>query len=168
MRRSIRTYFLLTLVCSVAFASAGCASARLNKNASKPLPPAERISQLEREAQTKDQAIAQMQQELDVLRSRDAASYRTDSYAAPAGSSGGGSASNNKALRVQGVSIEQLQNALKVAGFNPGAVDGRFGAKTKDAVKRFQRKNGLTADGIVGQKTWSVLKRESNSASSSY
>ena len=35
--------------------------------------------------------------------------------------------------------------------------DGRFGAKTAAAVQRFQRRNGLPADGAVGKATWEKL-----------
>ena len=38
-------------------------------------------------------------------------------------------------------------------------VDRIYGKQTKRAVKRFQRRHGLTADGIVGPATWSALKR---------
>ena len=44
----------------------------------------------------------------------------------------------------------------KVLGLH---VDRIFGKQTKRAVKRFQRRHGLTADGIVGPATWSALKR---------
>jgi N-acetylmuramoyl-L-alanine amidase CwlA len=37
--------------------------------------------------------------------------------------------------------------------------DGIFGPVTEGAVKRYQRRHGLTADGIVGSKTWSVMFR---------
>jgi peptidoglycan hydrolase-like protein with peptidoglycan-binding domain len=55
------------------------------------------------------------------------------------------------------VSATELQRALLRAGFDPGPVDGKLGKKTKAAVKAFQRKQGLTADGVVGEKTWSAL-----------
>jgi cell wall-associated NlpC family hydrolase len=44
----------------------------------------------------------------------------------------------------------------KVLGLH---VDRIFGKQTKRAVKRFQRRHGLTADGIVGPATWAALKR---------
>ena len=47
---------------------------------------------------------------------------------------------------------------LRPEGARPH-VDRIFGKQTKRAVKRFQRRHGLTADGIVGPATWSALKR---------
>ena len=35
--------------------------------------------------------------------------------------------------------------------------DGKFGAGTAAAVQRFQRRNGLTADGVVGEGTWEKM-----------
>ena len=40
---------------------------------------------------------------------------------------------------------------------NAGGVDGEFGPGTENAVRFYQRANGLEADGIVGQKTWAKL-----------
>ena len=51
------------------------------------------------------------------------------------------------------VSVKTYQQKLKSWGYYTGAVDGVKGAKTVSAVKTFQRKNGLTADGIVGNAT---------------
>lgn len=53
--------------------------------------------------------------------------------------------------------VKQLQQALKNKGFDPGVIDGVFGLGTKDAVRKFQKSNGLVADGIVGQTTWKAL-----------
>lgn len=54
----------------------------------------------------------------------------------------------------QGSSGEQvriIQTKLKNWGYYDGAVDGIYGSQTAQAVKYFQRKNGLTADGIAGR-----------------
>ena len=56
-----------------------------------------------------------------------------------------------------GVQVKGLQTMLNGYGFNCGSVDGVFGAKTQAAVLEFQRRNGLTVDGIVGPKTWNKL-----------
>lgn len=52
-----------------------------------------------------------------------------------------------------GAVVKNIQTKLKRWGYYTGSVDGVFGAKTKAAVQYFQRKNGLTADGIVGSAT---------------
>lgn len=57
----------------------------------------------------------------------------------------------------RGVYVCILQDALTTFGYNTGGLDGVFGARTKDAVIQFQRKNGLTQDGIVGNNTWNTL-----------
>ena len=51
-----------------------------------------------------------------------------------------------------------IQKALKKAGYYNGALDGKVGPGTRDAIKAFQKDNGLTADGICGRQTWSKLK----------
>jgi D-alanyl-D-alanine carboxypeptidase (penicillin-binding protein 5/6) len=55
--------------------------------------------------------------------------------------------------------LKQVQLALKKAGYNPGRVDGILGAKSKSALKAFQRANGLSPDGVVGSFTWEKLQR---------
>ncbi len=52
-----------------------------------------------------------------------------------------------------GATVKTIQTKLKRWGYYTGSVDGIFGAKTKSAVQYFQRRNGLTADGIVGSAT---------------
>ena len=65
-----------------------------------------------------------------------------------------------------GSTVRTIQQKLKNWGYYKGSVDGIFGSKTKEAVKYFQRKNGLTADGIVGAKTLKALGMSSGSGSS--
>lgn len=57
----------------------------------------------------------------------------------------------------RGETVKLIQQKLKRWGYYKGAVDGIFGAGTKAAVKYFQQKNGLKADGIVGDKTLAAL-----------
>lgn len=53
--------------------------------------------------------------------------------------------------------VRLLQSKLKSYGFYSGNVDGDFGQGTEDAVKAFQRANGLTADGKAGSTTLNKL-----------
>ncbi len=53
--------------------------------------------------------------------------------------------------------VKTVQTKLKRWGYYNGAIDGVYGSQTKAAVKYFQRKNGLAADGIVGKKTLAAL-----------
>lgn len=55
-------------------------------------------------------------------------------------------------------STREIQHALKNAGFYQGNVDGKMGPMTREAIKEFQRVNGLTDDGVVGRRTWGKLK----------
>ena len=55
-----------------------------------------------------------------------------------------------------GSSVRKLQEALNGAGYNL-TVDGVFGDKTYNAVKNYQKANGLSVDGIVGDQTWGKL-----------
>ena len=56
--------------------------------------------------------------------------------------------------------VEWLQNALnKLGTANPLlTVDGRYGSKTSDAVKVFQKRVGLFVDGVAGPKTKTALE----------
>lgn len=52
-----------------------------------------------------------------------------------------------------GADVEKIQSRLRQWGYYTGAVDGVFGQDTKDAVILFQKRNGITPDGIVGDDT---------------
>jgi murein DD-endopeptidase MepM/ murein hydrolase activator NlpD len=55
--------------------------------------------------------------------------------------------------------VAALQVALHARGLYAGTVDGMLGASTTAAVVRFQRKEGLVADGVVGPRTRGALGR---------
>ena len=57
----------------------------------------------------------------------------------------------------RGAQVRQVQQKLKQWGYFDGAVDGIFGQATYDAVVRFQRKNGLTPDGVAGEQTLAAM-----------
>ena len=56
-----------------------------------------------------------------------------------------------------GGEVKEVQRRLKNWGYYSGSVDGIFGSGTKKAVISFQKKNGLTADGVVGKATYKAL-----------
>ncbi len=61
-----------------------------------------------------------------------------------------------------GGEVKEVQRRLKLWGYYKGSVDGVFGAGTKSAVIAFQKKNGLTADGVVGKSTYKALGMNSS------
>ena len=69
----------------------------------------------------------------------------------------------------RGSEVTQIQTKLKRWGDYSGSVDGIYGSRTVTAVKKFQKKNGLTVDGIVGKNTLAAMGiyNSSNSSSSS-
>ena len=56
-----------------------------------------------------------------------------------------------------GSTVRQIQIKLKNWGYYAGSVDGIYGSATVNAVKSFQRKNGLTVDGKAGPQTLKAL-----------
>ena len=71
----------------------------------------------------------------------------------------------------RGSEVKTVQEKLKRWGYYTGEVDGIFGPKTTSAVKYFQRKNGLTEDGVVGTQTFKALgitSSQTSSGSSNY
>ena len=81
--------------------------------------------------------------------------------AAGSSSSSSSSAGETALLRYgsQNEAVRQLQQDLTKLGYYSGSVSGHFGSKTEAAVINFQRKNGLTADGVVGAKTLALIEK---------
>ncbi|KGO13250.1 M14 family metallopeptidase [Clostridium botulinum] len=59
----------------------------------------------------------------------------------------------------RGSDVRKIQAVLQKIGYDVGPIDGIFGSKTEEAVKRFQLNNGLVVDGIIGPKTYEILNK---------
>ena len=66
---------------------------------------------------------------------------------------------------MHGEEVAQIQQALISLGYLKGTADGVFGNNTENAVRKFQRKNKLTADGLVGTKTKELLLSKASGSS---
>lgn len=66
-----------------------------------------------------------------------------------------------------GSEVKQIQTKLKNWGYYSGAVDGVYGSGTEKAVRLFQKKNGLTVDGVAGSKTLAAMGISSSSGTPS-
>ena len=79
---------------------------------------------------------------------------------------------NNESLALskygsRGDEVIQIQTKLKRWGYYSGNIDGIYGTQTLNAVKYFQRKNGLTVDGIAGKNTLEAMGIFNSSGNSS-
>ncbi|MEG2429842.1 MAG: peptidoglycan-binding domain-containing protein, partial [Oscillospiraceae bacterium] len=57
----------------------------------------------------------------------------------------------------KGSEVKAIQEKLKERGIYKGTVDGVYGKGTSEAVKKFQKQNGLTSDGVAGAATLKKL-----------
>ncbi len=64
-----------------------------------------------------------------------------------------------------GEAVRTLQRNLKSAGYFAGGVDGKFGPKTEEAVRKFQKAMGISVDGIAGKVTQDKLSRLTTASS---
>ena len=65
-----------------------------------------------------------------------------------------------------GETVRTIQTKLQRWGYYDGEIDGIFGSATAEAVRYFQRKNGLAVDGVVGPATLKALGMSTGSGSS--
>jgi len=61
-------------------------------------------------------------------------------------------------LGSRGTEVMKIQATLNKIGYNPGSIDGVFGRQTEEAVREFQKNNGLTPDGVIGPATYRILE----------
>lgn len=131
---------LLTAV--IIFVLAGCATTKKPAAGSETEELQTKISDLEKQLQSKDEEIRDLEERLSKIKTPD-----TEEIV------------NAQEVDISKVTPKSIQTALKNAGFYSGAIDGKIGRKTKEAIKEFQKANGLKADGIVGKQTWSKLQK---------
>jgi len=131
---------LLTAV--IIFVLAGCATTKKPAAGSETEELQTKISDLEKQLQSKDEEIRDLEERLSKIKTPDAEEIV-----------------NAQEVDISKVTPKSIQTALKNAGFYSGAIDGKIGKKTKEAIKEFQKANGLKADGIVGKQTWSKLQK---------
>ena len=146
-------FLMMLLVVSLV----GCASTQSqNMNAQMQM----RIGELEKQVTMKDEEVKSLQEEVRELSynvDRLNGQVRRDSGSRSSTSSSKSSGKTDDILRVS-VSPETVQKALQGAGVYDGAIDGKLGARTRDAISRFQKDHGLKADGVIGQQAWTELK----------
>ena len=63
----------------------------------------------------------------------------------------------SQALGSTGQTVKNAQGLLLAHGNDPQGIDGIFGNNTTAATKAFQKAQGLTTDGAIGQNTWTNL-----------
>lgn len=135
---------ILLVMCLSVFMLSGCATCSKQTSAEAQGLRNE-ISVLEAQIQSKDEEIAGLRDSLAATQAQGmpAAQNFAKKCVAPKSKSR--------------LNVKQIQAALKNAGYNPGPVDGRIGAQTREAIKAFQKDNGLKPDGIVGKRTRQLL-----------
>lgn len=140
MNSSVKAVFFYAVFSILLLNILGCATARQGNRGLEMQRLQMRVSELEKRLQEKEEEIYGLENELMKTKKTKTAKKTSDE--------------NPKTLAC---TAKNIQTALKNAGFYKGPVDGKIGKGTKRAIKDFQNAHGLSADGVVGKKTWSVL-----------
>jgi len=133
-------YFRILLAVLVLINLAGCATTKKTSAKDQVHELEGQVSDLETQLKQRDEEIQGLEKDLASVESIGAG--ETKAAAISAGKA----------------SPRQIQTALKNAGFYEGSIDGKIGKNSKKAIRAFQEANGLSPDGVVGNKTWSKLK----------
>ncbi|MFA5007706.1 MAG: peptidoglycan-binding domain-containing protein [Candidatus Omnitrophota bacterium] len=131
---------LLSLV--IILALAGCATTKKTAAVSEVEELRTKVSDLEKQLQDKDEEVRDLEERLSKIKMPDSEEIV-----------------NAQEVDISKVTPKNIQTALKNGGFYSGAIDGKIGRKTKEAIKEFQKANGLKSDGIVGKQTWMALQK---------
>lgn len=121
----------------------GCATTKKGESAGSSAQEMQtKISDLEKQLESKDEEIKDLEERLSRVKLPE-----SDEIV------------NAKEVDVSKVTPKNIQTALKNSGFYAGEIDGKIGKKTKEAIKEFQKANGLKGDGVVGKQTWAKLQK---------
>jgi murein L,D-transpeptidase YcbB/YkuD len=117
-----------------------------------------RVGELERELETKDEQIKDMEMTVkelsyEVERMKSVSSRQPVDRTAVRQTA----TADGPIIRVS-ASAQEVQRALKNAGYYQGNIDGNIGSGTRAAISQFQKDKGLKSDGVVGKQTWTELK----------
>lgn len=151
--------FRILMIGGLAMLLTGCITTQGNKTSTDQLQI--RVADLEKKVEERDSEIVDLKYQVKDLASRaegqsgaasdvEASSHKSSVSIDQSGSSDG-------IIKVS-ASVSDVQKALKNAGFYKGSVDGKIGQQTKKAIESFQRQHNLTADGVIGRRTWEELK----------
>jgi len=131
---------LLSVV--IILALAGCATTKKTAVGSEVEELRTKVSDLEKQLQEKDEEVRDLEERLSKIKTPESEEIV-----------------NAQEVDISKVTPKRIQTALKNAGFYSGAIDGKIGRKTKEAIKEFQKANSLKPDGIVGKQTWARLQK---------
>ena len=148
MGKATRLTMLVLMVGLIALS--GCASRSTGK----------KVDTLQAQVNAMTDELVRLDQSLQDTRAAVQAEGKGGVSESGAVSSGEGAVSGGKYRTPSGFEIPSanIQKALKKAGYYNGAVDGKVGPGTRDAIAAFQKDNGLKADGVCGRGTWAKLK----------
>ncbi len=147
----------MMMIVVVALCVSGCATTAQDQTMVTQLQM--RIGELQRQVDSKDQRITELEYSIkdmsyDLQRMKE--QPRPAIVTRPVSVSDLPSV-DGEIIRVN-ASAQEVQNALKSAGYYTGAIDGKVGPATQQAIVQFQKDKSLKADGIVGRQTWELLK----------
>lgn len=131
----------ILLTSFIILALAGCATTKKAATGSQTEELQTKVSDLEKQLQSKDEEIRDLEERLSKMKAPEEQIV------------------NAQEVDISKVTPKSIQTALKNAGFYSGAIDGKIGRKTKEAIKEFQKANGLKSDGVVGKQTWVKLQK---------
>lgn len=126
----------------IILALTGCATTKKTATGSGVEELQTKVSDLERQLQEKDDEVRDLEERLSKVKMFDSEEIV-----------------NAQEVDISKVTPKSIQTTLKNAGFYSGTIDGKIGKKTREAIKEFQKANGLKADGIVGKQTWYRLQK---------